>query len=182
MSPNPEHFRLDDASVRIDSMPATGRDVHVVPEAEEREALAQLLGVTSVDSLDVTLHAVRFRGGFRVTGRLTGQVTQPSVVTLDPVTQQLAEPIDRIFLPGGEKAFAAAANAEVFVDLDGDDLPDHFDGTEADLTDLIIETLGLAVDLYPRGTGESIEDLGLKPEAADESPFAALKALKPKQE
>ena len=102
MSPNPEHFRLNDASVRIDSMPGAGRDVHVVPEAEEREALAQLLGVTSVDSLDVTLHAVRFRGGFRVTGRLVGQVTQPSVVTLEPVTQQHRR-ADRPHLPAGRR-------------------------------------------------------------------------------
>ena len=87
-----------------------------------------------------------------------------------------------MFLPGGEKPFAAAAQAEVFVDLEGDDIPDHFDGNEADLSDLILETLVLAIDLYPRGDGESLEDLGLKPEGADVHPFAALKALKTDQE
>lgn len=182
MSTDSDHFRLADASVRLDSMPVTGRDVDLAPDEAERAALAQKLGVTSVDHLEVKLHAVRFRGGIRVTGRLTGAVTQPSVVTLEPVSQQIAEPVDRVFLPGGEKDYAGAANAEIFVDLSGEDIPDHFEGNEADLTALIVETLALAVDLYPRGEGESLDDLGLATDVPEESPFAALKALKPKED
>ena len=175
-------FRLADASIRLDSMPVAGREAHVTPSADERAAIAASIGVTTVDALDVKLHAVKFRGGMRVTGRLTGSVTQPSVVTLEPISQEISEPIDRIFLPGGEKDFAGPANAEIFVDLDGEDVPDHFEGNEADLTDLIVETLALAVDLYPRAPGESLDDLGLKPDVAEDHPFAALKALKPKEE
>ena len=81
-------------------------------------------------------------------------------------------------MPGGEKDFAGPANAEIFVDLEGEDMPDHFEGNEADLTDLIVETLALAVDLYPRRPGESLDDLGLTPDVAEDHPFAALKALK----
>jgi hypothetical protein len=125
---------------------------------------------------------VRFRGGIRVTGRLTASVTQPSVVTLEPLTQEIAEPIDRIFLPGGQKNYAGPANAEVFVDLEGEDVPDHFEGNEADLSELIVETLALAVDLYPREPDVSLEDTGFKPDLDETSPFAALKALKPKED
>lgn len=178
----PERVQLQDASIRLDSMPITGRDVAVSPSADERAAIAAQLGVSSVDALDVRLHAVRFRGGIRVTGRLTGRVTQPSVITLDPLTQEIGEPIDRIFLPGGEKEFAAAGGAEIFVDLEGDDVPDHFEGNEADLSDLIVETLALAVDLYPREPGVSLEDTGLKPDVEVTSPFAVLKSLKPKED
>jgi hypothetical protein len=182
MTAAPDRLQLLGASIRLDSMPVTGRDVHVTPSAEEREVIAKVVGVSAIDDLEVKLHAVRFRGGIRVTGRLTAAVTQPSVVTLEPIGQSIAEPIDRVFLPGGEKPFAAAAHAEVFVDLDGEDIPDHFDGNEADLSDLIVETLVLAIDLYPRGEGESLEVLGLKPEGADVHPFAALKALKADKE
>jgi hypothetical protein len=178
----PQHVRLVDASIRLDSMPVTGRDLEVTPSAEERAAIATQIEVTSVDALAVRLHAVRFRGGIRVTGRLTASVTQPSVVTLEPLTQEIAEPIDRIFLPGGEKQFAGPANAEVFVDLEGEDVPDHFEGNEADLSDLIVETLALAVDLYPREPDVSLEDTGFKPDLDATSPFAALKALKPKED
>ena len=182
MSAPAPHFHLHDAGIRLDSMPTTGRDVDLAPTSDERIALAERLGVTSVDALDVKLHAVKFRGGIRVTGRLTATVTQPSVVTLEPLQQQIAEPVDRIFLPGGEKAYAGPANAEIFVDLEGEEIPDHFEGNEADLTDLIIETLALAIDLYPRAAGESVEALGLKAEPLEDHPFAALKALKPKEE
>lgn len=177
----PTRVQLHDASIRLDSMPVAGRDVDVSPSAEERAAIAAQLGLSSVDRLEVKLHAVKFRGGIRVTGRLTGQVTQPSVVTLEPLTQEVAEPIDRVFLPGGEKQYAGPAGAEVFVDLEGDDVPDHFEGNEADLSDLIVETLALAVELYPREPGASLEDAGFKPDLDTTSPFAALKALKPKE-
>jgi hypothetical protein len=177
----PSRVRLHDATIRLDSMPATGRDIGVTPGEEERAAIADQLGVTAVANLDVKLHAVRFRGGFRVTGGLTAEISQPSVLTMEPIVQQIAEPVDRIFLPGGEKDFAGPANAEIFVDLEGDDLPDHFEGNEADLSDLIVETLALAVDLYPREPGASLEDTGFKPDPGETSPFAVLKALKHKE-
>lgn len=178
----PGRIRLNEASIRLDSMPVAGRDVAVAPSAEERAAIAAQLGLGSIDALEVKLHAVKFRGGMRVTGRLTAAVTQPSVVTLEPLRQEIAEPIDRIFLPGGEKQYAGPANAEIFVDLEGDDVPDHFEGNEADLSDLIVETLALAVDLYPREPNASLEDAGYKPDLDETSPFAALQALKPKQD
>ena len=176
-----DHVQLHDASIRLDSMPVAGRDVDVTPSADERAAIAAQLGLGSLDALAVKLHAVRFRGGIRVTGRLTATVTQPSVVTLEPLVQDIAEPIDRIFLPGGEKQYAGPANAEIFVDLEGDDVPDHFEGNEADLSDMIVETLALAVDLYPREPNASLEDTGFKPDLDTTSPFDALKALKPKE-
>ena len=178
----PDRVQLEGASIRLDSMPVAGRDVEVTPTDEERAAIAAQIGVTSVDVLAVKLHAVRFRGGIRVTGRLTATVTQPSVVTLEPLAQDIAEPIDRIFLPGGEKDYAGPANAEIFVDLEGDDMPDHFAGNEADLRDLIVETRALSVELYPREPDATLADTGFKPDVDTDSPFAALKALKPKED
>lgn len=175
-----DRFRLHDATVRIDAMPAAGREIVLATDADERAELARLLGVSSVEMVHARLLAVKFRGGFRVTGDLTATVVQPSVITLEPLTQQVAEPIDRVFLPGKERDYAGPANAEIFVDLEGDDLPDHFEGNEADLTDLIIETLALGIDLYPRGAGEAVEKLGIELAPPEVSPFAALEALKKK--
>jgi uncharacterized metal-binding protein YceD (DUF177 family) len=172
--------RLRDASIRLDSMPADGRDVVIAPSQDERAALAAEVGVTSVEALEVRLHAVKFRGGFRVTGRLSAEVTQPSVLTLEPVRQSITEPIDRIFLPSGEKSYAGPAGAEVFVDVDGEDVPDHFEGSEADLSGLVVETLALNIDLYPRGPSDSLDPALLNPDPPIESPFAVLKAIKDK--
>ena len=110
---------------------------------------------------------------------LTYEKGEPSVVTMAPLTQSISEPVDRVFLPGGEKDYAGPANAEVFVDLEGEDMPDHFEGNEADLSDLIIETLALSVDLYPREAGASLKDTGFEPDRDESSPFDVLKALKP---
>lgn len=171
-------LRIPDAGIRLDSMPTGGREVSLDVAEPERAAIARALGITSVDRLEVELHAVKFQGGIRVTGRLTATVVQPSVITLDPVVQQIDEPVDRVYLPSGDKVFAGPADAEIFVDLDGEDIPDHFEGNEADLSALIVETLSLALDPYPRAPGEDLGGLGRVEPDEDESPFAKLKALK----
>ena len=173
-----QQVRIADASIRLDSMPAAGRDLVLVVDAADRLAIADRLGITAVEKLEVKLHAVRFRGGMRVTGRLVATTGQPSVVSLEPVTQEIVEPIERVFLPGGEKAYAGPADAEIFVDLDGEDVPDHFEGNEADLSALIIETLSLALDPYPRQPGETVGALRDDGDTESDLPFAGLKILK----
>ena len=171
-------FRIADAGIRLDSMPTAGRDLTLNVDAEDRLAVADQLGILAVEKLQVRLHAVRFKGGIRVSGRLVATTVQRSVVSLEPVPQEISEPIDRIFLPGGEKEYAGPADAEIFVDLEGDDVPDHFEGNEADLSDLIVETLSLALDSYPRLPGESVGQLGDDGDTGSDLPFAGLKVLK----
>jgi uncharacterized metal-binding protein YceD (DUF177 family) len=178
LNAGPEKLRLENAGIRLDPMPPEGRDLALSVGEEERALVADRLGVTEIHNLDVSLHAVKFRGGMRVTGRLAAAVVQPSVVTFDPVRQEIDEPIDRIFLPGGDRPHAGTAGAEIFVDPDADDAPDYFEGPEVDFSELIIETLSLAIDPYPRATGEGIDDLGLPQQDDDDSPFARLKSLK----
>lgn len=173
-----EQARIADASIRLDSMPAAGRDLVLAVDAADRLAIAEQLGITAVEKLEVKLHAVRFKGGIRVTGRLVATTVQPSVVSLEPVIQEIAEPIERVFLPGGEKAYAGPADAEIFVDLEGEDVPDHFEGNEADLSALIVETLSLALDPYPRQPGETLGALRDDGDTESDLPFAGLKILK----
>lgn len=170
-------LHIADAGIRLDSMPNDGRNLKLVVDAEDRAAIATFLEILAIEALGVNLVAVRFKGGIRVTGKLEARVVQPSVVSLEPVEQTIAEPIDRIFLPTGDKHFADDADADVFVDPGGEDIPDHFEGNEADLTDLIVETVALALDPYPRLAGESVSGI-LGDASVDEHPFAALKALK----
>ena len=85
-----EQFRIPDASIRLDSMPTAGRDLVLSVGAADRLAIAEQLNITAVEKLEVKLHAVRFKGGIRVTGRLIATTVQPSVVSLEPVTQEIA--------------------------------------------------------------------------------------------
>jgi uncharacterized metal-binding protein YceD (DUF177 family) len=178
MSAAPESLRLQGAGVRLEPMPPSGRELKLEVGEDERAALAEQLQVTAVERLQASLHAAKFRGGIRVTGRISATVRQPSVLSLEPVTQEIDEPLDRVFLPLGERK-PGAPGAEIFVEVEGEDAPDHFEGPEADLSELIIETLALAIDPYPRAEGESLEDLGqVGDDDAELSPFAHLRALK----
>lgn len=177
------HFPHDepmlDATLRVDQMPAVGRDIVVESTEAQRAALAELLGITSIEALDATMKAVKFRGGIRVEGRLKARITQPCVITFEPVHQQIDEPIDRVFLPGANiDDGVEAGNKEIFVDLENDDPPDPLDGPELDLAPLVTETLALAIDPYPRAPGASVDDLGLTEDSAKVSAFDALRSLK----
>jgi uncharacterized metal-binding protein YceD (DUF177 family) len=177
MSARAHESPLLDAGVRIDHIPAEGRDIDVAADARQREVIAERLGISAVERLEANLSLSRFRGGMRVEGRVVATAVQPCVVTFVPVRQQIDEEIDRIFLPADEQPKPSAGHPEAFVDLDADDPPDYFEGHEVDLSDAIVESVALALDPYPRAPGVSLDDMALPPEEAEASPFASLKSL-----
>ncbi|WMT88550.1 DUF177 domain-containing protein [Pelagibacterium sp. 26DY04] len=177
MTVKPNQLDLD-AIIKVDKIPAAGRVVTIETDQEQREALAERLKVSEVTYFSAKVTASRFRGGVRAQGQVKGTVIQPCVVTGDPVSQDIDEPVDRIFLPGQDAASQATAGAEIFVNLEDDDLPDYFEGNEIDLTDLVLEVFALAIDLYPRKPGAELPEGMAGDDPAELSPFAALKALK----
>ena len=168
---------LFDATVRIDRLPATGREIRVVLDEPTRAALAEELKLAAIDSFEAELTVTPLRGGIRALGRLVADIVQPSVVTFEPVGQHIEEQIDRVFLPE-DQAHKPTPGSEVFIDLEDDDFPDHIDGPEVDLSALLIETLALAIEPYPRLPGESLDSLGIDPGGGPSGPFAALEKLK----
>lgn len=169
-----------DAIVRIDKLPASGRTVSVEADEVSRARIAEILGISAVESFEARLTVVPFRGGLRAQGGLKARTVQNSVVSFGPVPQDIAEDVDRIFLPADKHQAAPSPGSEVFVDLEDDDFPDQLDGPEVDLSALLLETLALALDPYPRLPGESLDSLGLKEDAESGGPFAALARLKPR--
>lgn len=169
---------LFDAIVRIDRLPANGRDIKVSLDEPTRAKLAEVLKLSAVDSFEATLIVAPLRGGIRAQGRLVAHVVQPSVVTFEPVGQEIDEAVDRVFLPEPHGHVKPTPGSEVFVDLEDDDFPDHLDGPEVDLSALLIETLALAIDPYPRRPDESLDSLGLDLGNGPSGPFAGLEKLK----
>lgn len=169
---------LFDATLRVDNLPAAGKLLSVEADAEELAYLTELMQVSSVDHFSARLAVEKFRGGVRATGELRARVTQPCVVTFQPVVQEISEPVDRIFLPGADTGSDSAPGSELFVDLEADDLPDHLSGPELDLAPLLLEVLGLAIDLYPRAQGAELPEDADDGEDESLNPFAALKGLK----
>jgi uncharacterized metal-binding protein YceD (DUF177 family) len=180
MASIPSLSELLDAKVRLDAVTSGGRSVTVAADAETLEQLAERLNVTSVQSMAAEVQVKRIRGGLHVVGEARAQITQPCVVTLDPVVQVIAEPVDRVFMPASQRPREPEPGSEVFVDLEGDDPPDYFEGPELDLSELLIETIALAIDPYPRAPDATVDAEVLERERAASSPFAALKGLTPK--
>ena len=173
-----DNLPLLEARVRLDSLPVNGRTLDVAATEAQRLAIAERLGILSVEALSAHLKARPFRGGIEVSGTLQADVTQACVVSFEPVPEHIAEKLFRLFLHGPVDEPARAPGAEVFVDLEGDDAPDHFDGPEADLAEWLIETLSLALDPYPRKEGVEIDKEYRDEKNDGDSPFAALRSLK----
>ncbi|MCP8882502.1 YceD family protein [Devosia sp. XJ19-1] len=167
-----------DAVVRIDKLPAAGRSISVNANDAECKAIAEAMNIVSVERFSASLTIVPLRGGLRAQGRLDAQVTQASVVSFEPVPETISEDIDRVFLPAPRDEHAPVPGAEIFIDLENDDFPDHIDGPEVDLSALLLESLALALDPYPRKSGESLDDLGIAHKDVEEGPFAKLAGLK----
>lgn len=165
-----------EAAIRIDNLPANGRNLKVKTNNAEREALARYLKVQSVDKMIAQLNVVPIKRGVQLTGSLSAVIVQACVVTFEPVAQEIDEELNRVFLLGQEDNKVETAGVEVFVDLDGDDLPDYFEGPEVNFSALLLEVLGLAIDPFPRQDGAKLETSGDPRE--DSSPFAVLKGLK----
>ncbi len=179
MTTDKQDIPLIDACVRLDSLPPTGRNLDVAATDGQRQAIAARLDILSVESLTAHLLARPLKGGIEVSGTLAADVTQACVVSFDPVPEHITQKLLRLFLHGSRDEPDPMPGAEVYVDLEGEDLPDHFDGPEADFSEWLIETLALALDPYPRKPGVEIDSAYRDEEEDGDSPFAALKALKP---
>jgi uncharacterized metal-binding protein YceD (DUF177 family) len=152
----------------------------IAPTDAEARAIAALLDLQG-------LRKVRFagrltplaRGGWRLDARLGATVVQSCVVTLDPVTTRIDQPVRRLWL-----ADDAPRTAEILVDPEEDDELEPL-GDRIDLGRVALEALALALPAYPRkpgaglpaGAAEEAADLDAEPEL---KPFAGLAALRAK--
>jgi uncharacterized protein len=162
--------------IGIDQVPDAGRQMVIEADAPTRQALAEQAGLTEISRLTATFTLNRPHGEkLRVTGRVNATVGQLCVVTLEPVTNEIDEPIDLVFLP--ETRAAALDKTLDQPGTDNDDIPATTQNGMVDLGAVATEFLLLGIDPYPRKPGVVFET----PEPAgepDEHPFAALAALK----
>lgn len=122
------------------------RSIHrsLTAKPDERAALAKRFGLARLDSLAGEFDVKRDAAGIRVTGTVTGNAVQICVVSGDDVPTAVHETVDLVFAP------LAAPDAEE-IELttpDLDILP--LDSDIIDLGEVAAETLGLALDPFPR--------------------------------
>ncbi len=134
--------------VRVSEIGATPRREAITATADEREALAERFDLLALDALSADLITVADAAGIHVTGTLTARGEQACAVSAEPVPFALDEPIDLRF------SEAAAPDADE-VELSGTDLDVlPLDGDALDLGEAVAQSLGLALDPYPRAPAE----------------------------
>jgi uncharacterized metal-binding protein YceD (DUF177 family) len=155
--------------VRLEDVPETGLHLDLAADEHVRAGLAALVGVVDIPRLEAVLDVVRHGNGLRATGRMSATVGQTCVVTLEPVQNEVDEPIDVIFKP---PAAGDAAIEDVPGELDADEPPEVLADGTADLGALAAEFLLLGIDPYPRKPGAQFTPP--VEQGAGTSPFAAL--------
>ncbi len=161
------------------------------PPAGERHEIAAALGLTALRRLAFTgTIAPEGDADWRLDATLGATVVQPSVVSLAPVTTRIDETVTRRFLAEMPASAPAGDTPEGGVEIPGDDSIEPL-GREIDLWEVMLESLALALPVWPRAAGETLGTRSFAPpgetatetkEERPEHPFAALSALRDKLE
>lgn len=161
-------------------VPAEGKHIDLTAPPDALQAIAARANARSVTGLSASFDLERKAIGLRVRGMVRADIEQTCVVTLEPLTNRIEEPIDVTFAEGlAEEAEEVALSA----DSDAVDPPEPLVNGVVDLASLAVEFLLLGVDPYPRKEGAEFETAVVgNPEIEPiPHPFAALAALKKPQ-
>jgi hypothetical protein len=165
-------------SISINEIPASGKTFHIEANEEDRRSLADALGILEIAKLTADVEVRPLPGrSFSVKGQMAAAVVQTDVVTLDPIPQIVAEEIDLTLAPAD--AQSAVRSREPPSEQTALDAPDVYRRGRIDLGAIASEYLAMGLDPYPRAEGVKFPG-HVENGAADDSPFAKLKALERK--
>jgi uncharacterized metal-binding protein YceD (DUF177 family) len=158
----------------IDSIGSTARTVNIEATASERAAIAARFDLAALDELKATATLTASASGIETSGRLAAHVVQNCVVTAEPVAAQIDEPFTLRFVDPDHMA----TDVEELELSDADCDLMEIDKGAIDLGEAVAQTLGLALDPFPRSATERAREEERKWVAGDEAgPFAGLKGL-----
>jgi uncharacterized metal-binding protein YceD (DUF177 family) len=148
-------------------VPRMGSHEVFAAELAECAALAKRFAIPAIASIKVHLVALPWRGGgLKVTGKFDVEMTQVSVISLEPFQAKQKFSVERFFLP-----------PKILIDAVEDDA-DPIENGEIDMGELVAEVFGLELEPYPRKPGEAYDDPVLEDFEIEEekkpSPFAKL--------
>lgn len=158
--------------VKLSEVGNHSRNIHLSAEHAAREGLRARFDLAALDLLEADISLTPEASGVLATGRFTASLAQYCIASDDPVPALLDESVNIRFIPepvsGGE------------IELEADDCDTMFhDGQTIDLGEAVAQSLGLALDPYPRSpeAEKILKAAGVK--AEDEvAPLGALASLK----
>jgi uncharacterized metal-binding protein YceD (DUF177 family) len=160
--------------IKLDEIGAGASTVRLSADLKARNALALRFDLVQLDSLEAEIAVSRDTLGVFAKGRFHATLSQHCVATGDPVPAILDELMAIRFVP--EPVVGAGAEIELEAD-DCDTM--FFDGQGVDLGEAVAQSLGLALNLYPRSPDarKHLRAAGVKAEDEVE-PLGALAGLK----
>lgn len=162
----------------VAQIPDTGLHRDIAADQVVRAAMAEVAGLREVISATASLDVTPATGGrFHVAGHVRARIGQTCVVTLDPIENDIDEPIDLVFAPS-EQIPQLADLVDEAPESGGDipDPPEPIENGVIDLGRLTTDAIFLAIDPYPRKP-DAVFDVPVVAPDPEDHPFAALKAL-----
>ena len=154
------------------------------PESTELQAIGAELDLLELRKLRFSGQvSPEGRSGWHLRGEIGATVVQACVVTLEPVTTRIDQPVERRFLREVPEPEIVSDEAEIPEDVSIEEL-----GETIDLGAVMTEALALALPDYPRSAQATLEQTDFAPPGArpltdaDTKPFASLADLKRKLE
>lgn len=171
-----------DWTVAVAQIPAPGLPFDRRATTEECATVAAELDVLGCRALrfEGRVRALS-KGRYALTGSVFADLTQRSVVSLDPVETAVRETVDVEFWPADEITAPTEDERDV---LGGDD-PEPIEHGRIDLGRLAFEVAAAGLDPYPRNPGEELDDAGLTAaprQSGPSGPFAALAQLRERKD
>jgi uncharacterized metal-binding protein YceD (DUF177 family) len=158
-------------------IPELGLHREIEASPLERQSMAEVAGLREIASANAALDVTPMSGGrFHVGGHVRARVGQTCVVTLEPIENEIDEPIDLVFAPPEQIPDLAELVDDAKEEVETPDPPEPIVDGVIDLGRLATDALFLAIDPYPRRKDAVFEPLVEAPDP-DAHPFAALKAL-----
>lgn len=116
----------------------------------ELAAIAKRLRLPALTRLEAELQIKRGRGDLiHVTGDLQASLSQTCVVSLEPFPVEVDEPVDAVYTDGEPPPL----HETLTLGEDDPDAPEAVVNGKIDLGELVVQTLSLALDPYPRKPG-----------------------------
>jgi uncharacterized metal-binding protein YceD (DUF177 family) len=150
----------------VDRVPNGGCYERLTAEPAECDAVAKRLGLPKIHALAALVRAQPWRDGLKMTGVVDADIDQVSVVSLEPFRSKVRHELERFFMP-------ADSNVP-----EGEEIIDLIAGGEVDMGEIVVETLALELDPYPRREGEEFSPPEEEGAPIATSPFAKLAKLK----
>jgi len=159
----------------VNRIPSEGLEETIEATPEECAALARRFDLPAILGLRARFNALPWRrGGVALKGVVEAEVERICVVSLDPFTTGVREEVERYYL-----AETSGGSHPTVLSLESleDDEPDTIEGGAIDLGELAAETLGLALDPYPRKPGIEFEGVPGSGDGASPRAFDTLSKL-----